>query len=160
MATDSVSTQYPLKLTPNLKVVGQICTSDMTTLAALPISEAGVVGTWWDMRDYESLLVFCGLSARTDNIEKLEIWADTLATGLGGNYSIVQTAPITVDAITNWAVAEITAEQIGHQAASLGVDLRYISPAVKTGSASDDVYIVVIGKPKRAKIDLTENYVV
>lgn len=153
------SPQAPKKLTSELMVSQVHDGSDRTTAAVIPVSEANVSGTWFDMKDYSEVMVIASLHARTDNIEEFSIQADEDSDGGDGNVAIASHSdPTGADAKSDRVVLECTAEQLAQEGADNSKDLRYISAKVKTGNSADRVTITIIGKSKRPHLDLTDDY--
>jgi len=153
------SPQSVNKMLSNYKQVEVVDASDRTTAAVIPVTEANVVGTWFDMRDYSNVMVKCILHTRADNIEEFSIVADSDSDGGGGNVTIVEHSdPTDADAAGDSVVLECSAEQIVQEGSDNSEYLRYISAKVKTGNASDRVTIVITGIPKHAQDGLTADY--
>jgi hypothetical protein len=132
--------------------------SDRTTLAAIPVTEAGVTGTWFNMRDYDSILAICILHSRTDNIEQFHLYAGTSSAGAGAAAIVTHAGTTGADAAGDGVILEISAEQIVQEGSDAGVEYTHIAPYVKTGNSSDRVTCILIGKSKRPRRALSADY--
>jgi len=132
--------------------------SDRTTLAAIPVTEAGVTGTWFAMRDYSSVLVICILHSRTDNIEEFHIYAGTSSAGAGAAAMKTHAGTTGADAAGDGVILELSAEEIAQEGEDASAEYTHIAPYVKTGNSADRVTMIIIAKSKRPRRALTADY--
>lgn len=152
-----VTPQGLKKYTTTQKVV-QAVSGDVSTLAALPVSEEGVAGTWFNMRDYKGGLAVLNLAVRADNIEQFHIYVATDSAGTGAAALVTHAGTTGADAAGDSVVLEFSVEQMVQEGADAGVNYTHVSAYVKTGNSSDRVLITLIMEPKRPRLDLTADY--
>jgi hypothetical protein len=152
------SPQGAQKIRSEYNLVTVVSTADITTEVAVPVSEAGVAATWFDMRDYEAALVQVVLHTRADNIEVFSIQGATSSAGANAADIVDHADPTGCNAASDWVVLEISAEQLAQEGADAGVAYRYIAASVKTGNSSDRVTINIFAKAKRPHLDLADDY--
>ena len=154
------SPQGAHKLLANNKVVWVCDTSDRTTLAAIPVSEAGVVGTWFAMKDYRRVMALLILHTRADNVEQMHIYAASDSSGSDAAAIVSHAGTTACDAAGDGLCTgmEVTAEQLAQEGADAGVVYTHISIAVKTGNSSDRVTGVLIAEAKQPHLDLSVDY--
>ena len=156
--------QLPQKLLSELVTGIVIDGSDRTTAAYIPVSEASAPSVWWDMQNFSSVIVYCLLAARTDNIEALQVFAASDSTNSltdaveVGDYADRDTDILDHDAAGDWVSVEVTAEQLAQEGADNSVACRYISAKVKLGNGSDRATIIIVGKTKQPRLDATKEY--
>lgn len=112
-------------------------------------------GTFYDMRDYDSLLVQCLLYTGT-GVLTFKIVGDTAATETAPRVIVEHATPTTADAAGDMLVLEITAEQLR----ALGADYRYVAVQIDN-DASDDVNVFnfEFGQPRFPRDGLTADYI-
>lgn len=153
------SPQAPQKLRSMLKQVWLNSTTDFSAAAAAcAVSEAGVAGTWFAMRDFSHVLALLHLTDRTDNIESFAIYGATDSSGSNAASIVAHADPTGADAASDGVVLEITAEQLAQEGADAGVDYTHIAVYVKTGNTADRVGVVLTGLSKRPRLNLTADY--
>jgi len=145
------------KLATEHKIVG-VVSGDVSTAAALPISESHVAGTWFNMRDYSEILIYYLLAVRADNIEQAAIQAATDSSGSNAATIVSHSDPTGADAAGDAVVLQVSAEQLAQEGSDAGVEYTHISPYVKAGNSSDRIVCVIFGRSKRPVDGLTADY--
>lgn len=88
--------------------------------------------TFFDMRDFNSLLVLCALVSGT-GVLTFKIFGATSAAGAGATVIATHSAPTDADAAGDTLVLEITAEQLR----ALGDAYRYVAVEIDNDHADD-----------------------
>ena len=132
--------------------------SDRTTLAAIPVTEAGVVGTWFAMRDFKSVLAMLVLHTRVDNIEQFHIYAATDSSGTDPAAMKTHADATVANLAGDGLILELSAEEIAQEGADAGKVYTHISIYVKTGNGSDRVTGTIIAEGLRPHLALSADY--
>jgi len=139
------------------KIVSTV-SGDITTAAALPVSELGVDGTWFNMRDYMGGILQLMLAVRTDNVEGLSIYVATSSAGANAAALVTHSGTTGADAAGDSLVLEFSTEQMVQEGADAGVNYTHVSAYVETGNSSDRVTVTWFMEPKFQRNGLTADY--
>ena len=158
------SPQLPQNLLAKLSTAMRLDASDRSTLAYVPVSEAGEDDVWFDMMDYKSVIVYFFLATRADNIEVAQVFAAVDSTNSTadavevGDYADRDTDILDHNAAGDWVSVEVTREQLAQEGATNSLALRYISAKVTLGNSSDRIMIVIVGELMNPHLDATKEY--
>lgn len=124
--------------------------------AIVTTPDGGTTDRYMDMRDLE---VFGAIAIQTvigssSGITKLEIVAaeDTSGTNI---QVLKDSGTVDADALADWLMEEVTAEEVAQLADSSGYDLRYVAARVTQSNSGDEAIVVYVGKSKRPHLNLT-----
>jgi hypothetical protein len=113
-----------------------------TTAATVTSPDGGTTQRWMDMKDFD---LFVAAVIQTvlggSGCTKLEIVAAEDAAGT--NLQVIKdSGSITLDALTEWAVQECTAEEVAHVGEAAGYKLRYVAARITTQNSGDEQIVV------------------
>lgn len=116
-----------------------------STNPILASPDSGTTIRYVDMRDYHRLIVGCIATVFGGNgPTKLEIVASE-DTAFGSVTVVKDSGTIALNALTEWAVLECTAEEIAHLGEAAGLNLRYVAARITCHHAGDEAVVFYIG---------------
>ncbi len=122
------------------------------TAAAVTTPDGGTTERWFDMRDFGRFVGAAMATIATSGITKLEIVGAT--DQAGSNLTVLKdSGALAADAVGDWGVLEVTAEELRQEAEDAGFALRYVALRITMGTATDEAVVAYIGQEPTHQYD-------